>query len=226
MTTLALALTLLQTAPPLDEGTLVIRVDTVEVARESFRLTTWRRPGGDSGWTLTATVRYDRTRPVVVLSPILQVGRDTLPETLQYDVNDPREPTRILGQYGRGRFTVRFLARATERAREFPASGRTAVLDDSVFALYLFAAWRAPPAPGVAPVTLTVIVPRGARRETIELQNHGLEPTLLNRTPATLRRLTLTGGANQVVHVWLSPDDRLMKVEIPSRQLSAMRLPG
>jgi len=208
---------------PLDEGTFVVREDTLEVARESFRLMHGRLARGGVGWTLATTIRYDRTRPVVVLAPILDVSAaDTLPATLQYDVADPRQPVRILGELGRGRFTVRFVARATERAREFPAGGRPVVLDDSVFALYLFAAWRAAGQPG----PLTAIVPRGLRRETVEVQDQGLAPTTLNHAPVTLRHVTVTGGPNQVVHLWLDSDARLMKVEIPSRRLSAERVAG
>jgi len=207
---------------PLDEGTFVVREDTLEVARESFRLIHGRLARGGVGWTLATTIRYDRTRPVVVLAPILDVSTDTLPATLQYDVADPRQPVRILGELGRGRFTVRFVARATERAREFPAGGRPVVLDDSVFALYLFAAWRA----AGQPTQLTAIVPRGLRRETVEIQDQGLAPTTLNHSAVTLRHITVTGGPNQVVHLWLDANARLMKVEIPSRRLSAERAPG
>jgi len=42
----------------------------------------------------------------------------------------------------------------------------------------------------------------------------------------TLRHITLTGGPNQVVHLWLDGTARLIKVEIPSRRLSAERAPG
>jgi hypothetical protein len=207
---------------PLDEGTFVVREDTAEVARESFRLNHGRLARGGIGWTLATTIRYDRSRPVVVLSPILDVTTDTLPATLQYNVADPRQPMRILGELGRGRFTVRFVARATERAREFPAGGRPVVLDDSVFALYLFAAWRA----GGQPSQLTAIVPRGLRRDAIEIQDQGLSATTVNHVPVTLRHITVTGGPNLVVHLWIDANGRLMKVAIPSRRLSAERTPG
>jgi hypothetical protein len=219
MTHWLLTLALLQA--PLEEGTFVVREDTVEVARESFRLTQGRLARGGTGWTLATTIRYDRARPVVVLSPILEVGADTMPATLQYDVADPRQPVRILGELGRGRFTVRLVARATERAREFPAVGRTVVLDDSAMALYLFVAWRA----ASEPVTLTAIVPRGLRRDSLQVQDRGLEATAVNRDPATLRHITVTGGPNQVVHLWLDAAGRLLKVEIPTRRVSAERVP-
>ena len=79
-----------------DEGTFVVREDTVEVAREAFRLVAGRIGTGGAGWTLASTIRYDRVRPVITVAPILEVCCDTLPFALQYDVAGPREPARIL----------------------------------------------------------------------------------------------------------------------------------
>jgi hypothetical protein len=224
MTACLLALALLQAGvgTPVDEGVLVVRVDTLEVARESFRLTHGRLSRGDAGWTLATTIRYDRARPVIVLAPILEVNSDTMPATLQYDVADPRQPSRILGELGRGRFTVRLVARATERAREFPTGQRAAVLDDSVFALYAFVAWRA----ASEPVTLTAIYPRGLRREVVQIRDLGLASTNLNRDPARLRHIVLGEEGQGAVHLWLDERGRLMKVEIPSRHLTVERLAG
>ncbi|HXG96408.1 MAG TPA: hypothetical protein VNJ06_04760 [Gemmatimonadales bacterium] len=215
------ALALLQ-APgtAVDEGVLVVRVDTQEVARESFRLNRGRLSRGEPGWTLATTIRYDRARPVVVLAPILEVNGDTMPAALQYDVADPRQPSRILGELGRGRFTVRLLARATERAREFPTGQRAVVLDDSVFAPYVFAAWRATSEPG----TLTAIFPRALRRDVIQIRDLGQASTTLNHDPARLRHITVGGEGQETIHLWLDESGRLMKVEIPARHLSAERL--
>jgi hypothetical protein len=222
-----LFLTLLQAAPrpsagsPLDEGVLVVRIDTAEVARESFRLSAGRLSRGGEGWILATTIRYDRARPVIVLSPILEVNGDTMPATLQYDVADPRQPARVLGELGRGRFTVRFVARDTERAREFPTSQHAVVLDDSVFATYLFAAWQAQ----TEPVTLAAIFPRALRRETVQVQDLGLESATRNPDGPKLRHISVTGGS-EVVHLWLDAGGRLMRLHIPSRRLTAERLAG
>lgn len=223
MNTTMLVLSLLQAVPrsgaaPVDEGVLVVRIDTLEVARESFLLSRGRLSRGGEGWILATTIRYDRARPVVVLAPILEVSTDSMPATLQYDVADPRQPARILGELGRGRFTVRFVARATERAREFGIGQRTAILDDSVFALYVFTAWQA----AAQPASLTAIFPRSLRRETVEVRDLGLESTTLHQDATRLRHITVTGP--DVVHVWLDSANRLMKVEIPSRRLKAERL--
>lgn len=217
----ALLITLLLLQAPLDEGTLVIHEDTAEIGRETFRLTPAR--GAAGGWTLASTAGYDRGRPVVVLDPIVTIGPDSEPASLEYRVAS-REPLRILGQLNRGRFTVRLLGRRTESAREFPVAppAPIAILDDSVFALYLPAVWRA----RAEPVALTGIFPRSGRREILLVRDLGVQPTTLNRDPASLRHITVTGGENGVVHVWVSPDGRLAKVEVPSRHLVAERAPA
>jgi hypothetical protein len=203
-----------------DEGTLLVRQDTVEIAREAFRLTPARAAAG--GWTLATTIRYDRARPVVVLDPILELGPDSTATTLEYTVADPRDPMRILGQFARGRFEVRMLGRRMERAREFPAPPPAAVLDDSVFALYLPVAWLG----RVQPVQVTAVFPRAGRRELLLVRDLGIEATTLGRDPAELRHITITGGENRLVHVWLGAQGRLAKVEIPSRGLVALRQPA
>lgn len=220
MTALLLALLALQT--PVDEGTLVVREDTVEIAREGFRLTALRTTAGAARWTLATTVRYNRSRPVIVLDPIVELGVDSNPASLEYNVADPRDPLRILGQLGRGRFAVRILGRRTERARELPAPTPAAVLDDSVFALYLPAAWQARSQPG----TVTGLFPRAGRRDVLTVQDLGTQATTLNRDPASLRHITVSGGENRLVHVWLGADGRLAKVEIPSRRLVVERAPA
>src|SRR2546425_12379802 len=189
MTAYLFALALLQAGAgtTMDEGVLVVRVDTLEVARESFRLSHGRLSRGEPGWTLATTIRYYRARPVIVLAPILEVNSDTMPATLQYDVADPRQPSRILGELGRGRFTVRLVARATERAREFPTGPRTAVLDDSVFALYVFAGWRA----ASVPSPVNAIYPPGLPRDVVQIQEHGTASTTLNEGPSLQRQVTL-----------------------------------
>src|SRR5205823_2425516 len=193
---LALAVVHSQGQGSIDEGTLLVRQDTVEVAREAFRLTPARAAAGS--WTLATTIRYDRTRPVVVLDPILELGPDSVATTLEYTVADPRDPMRIVGQFTRGRFVVRMLGRRTERAREYPTPPPAAVLDDSVFALYLPVAWLG----RAQPVQVTAVFARAGRRELLAVRDLGIETTTLNRDPAELRHITVTGGENRLVHVW------------------------
>lgn len=206
---------------PLDQGVLVIRRDTLEIGRESFRLT-GAPSRGDTSWTLSATVRFDRSRPIVTLSPVLVVDRDSQPRTLQYAVSDAAGARTILAGLTRSRLTVREVSPGAERAREYHVPGRAVMLDDSVFTLYAIAAWRA----GAHPVTVTAIYPRGGRQETLTIVDRGVEATTVNRDPARLRRVSITGGAAGPVEVWLAPDGTVLKIEIPERRLRAERQPG
>ena len=205
---------------PIAQGVLVVRQDTVEIARETFRLTS-SPSRGDTSWTLSTTIRYDRTRPIVSLHPVLVIDRDTQPRTLQYDVTDDRGRRTILSQLGRARLTVRELSPGVERAREYHAAGRTVILDDSVFALYLVAAWFA----GPESVTVTAVFPRQGRRETLTVTDGGVLATTVNRDPARLRRVTIGGGGAGPVHVWLRDDGQLIKIEVPGRRVRAELLP-
>ena len=204
------------------EGTFVIQIDTLEVGRETYTLASGRLASGNTGWTLSATTRYDRVRPVIVLAPTIEISADSQPISLQFDVANPREPSRVLGQLGRDRYTVRIVARTSERAREFPVHPPVVVLDDSVFALFEIASWFA----GPRPVTLTAVVARAPRRETLTLTDVGSDSTVVNRRATRLRHVTLGGGANGLVHLWLDENGRLVKVEIPSRRLVAERAPS
>lgn len=219
MTPLLLLLALTQ--GPREEGTLIVRRDTLEIARETYTLGQTRLSGGGAGWVLSTTTRYDRDRPIIVLSPTLEIGTDSVPVTLRFDVANPREPQRVLGQLGRNRFTVRTVSQSLERAREFALRAPAVVLDDDVFALYQVVAWFARP----TPVTLTAVVARAGRREILTLADSGMQSVALARATATLRHLTLTGGANELVHLWLDGAGRLVRLTIPARGLVAERAP-
>lgn len=206
---------------PIAQGVFVVRADTAEIARETFRLT-GSPSRGDTSWTLTTTIRYDRARPIVTLNPVLVIDHDSQPRTLQYDVTDGRGRRTILAQLGRTRLTVRELSPGVERAREYHAAGRTVILDDSVFALYAVAAWFA----DTHPVSVTAVFPRQGRRETLTVRDDGVLATTVNRDPARLRRVTIDGAAAGPVLVWLDQDRRPVKIEMPDRRVRAELLPG
>lgn len=216
---IGLALLGLLAQGPRDEGVLVVRIDTLDVARETYAFGPGRLTSGAPGWILAATTRYDRARPIVVLSPTLEIADDSLPVTLQFDVANPREPQRVLGQLGRGRFTVRTLARSVERAREYPLRAPALVLDDSVFALYEVAGWFA----RAEPSTITAVVARSERRETLTLFDSGGTAVVVQGRSRTLRQVLVIGGANELVRLWLDERGRLVRLAIPSRKLVAER---
>jgi hypothetical protein len=205
----------------LDEATLVVREDTQEVARESFQLFSRRATDSTSGWLLAARIHWVAT-PAVTLSPVLALWPDTAPEALEYVVAANGAFQRITGQPGADRYTLRYAAPGRERARELARGDPSIIVDDSVFAPFLLASWFA----GATPRIVSGIYPRTARRLALTVTDLGIGVTTLNRDPATLRHVLITGGDEGPVHVWLSPEGHLMKVEMPARTLKAERLPG
>ena len=199
------------------ERTLAVVIDTLEVTREVYALGPTRLPGGGPGWVLSATSRDAKDRPVVVLSPTLEIGADSQPATLHFDVANPREPSRVLGQLGRNRFSLRILSRDLERAREYPVRKPFVILDDDIFGLYEIAAWFA----GPSAVDVIAIYARGGRREVLSLVQSGTGPITLRGRSVEARHLTLIGGYNQLVHLWVDAEGRLLRVTIPSRKLVA-----
>jgi hypothetical protein len=206
----------------IDQGVLVVRRDSQEVARETFHLLE-RRPGDSTGgWLLDASARWSAPLGLhTVLAPVLELAPDSTPAALVYDVSANGRSQHITGQPGPGRFTLRYVAPGVERARELPAGPHMVVTDDSVFSLFLIVAWQA----RGTPTTVTAFEPRRASRVTLTVSDLGVAPTTLNRDPATLRHVVITGGPLGPVHVWLDRHGRLMKVELPDQELRAERLP-
>src|SRR5256712_14153193 len=102
------------------------------------------------------------------------------------------ERVRVHGQLSRGRFGRRRRGRRTERAREFPAPPPAAILDDSVFALYLPVAWRA----RSQPVAVTRVFPPAGRRRGLAGQGLGTGAPPPNPAAVAQRPITVTGGAS------------------------------
>ena len=205
-----------------DSGVLVIRQDSTLIARESFHTSPDPTSGG---WILDANVRYDRSRPVVQLAPIVQVGSDLAAVKVQFDAGDPGAPLHIIGQVGRHRFTLRYVSRSDERARELPDPGRAVVVDDSVFSLFTPVAWLVRGGTG----TVSAIFPRPGVAETWTVKDEGLVSTRPGGGGGADTRLQLISIASPRlgnIRIWMDAAGRLTKVEIPRLHLSAERQAG
>ncbi len=206
----------------IDQGTFMIRADTQEVGRESFRLLERRVGDSTGGWLLDASARWTGAARPAQFDPVIEIGRDSMTQALAFNVSGGPAPLRISGVPNRGRFTLRYVSPGVERARELPADRALVVIDDSVFTPYLLVSWRA----RATPESLTVVYPRRALRARVTVQDLGAESTTLNRDQATLRHILISGGPTGPVHLWLGSEGRLMKVELPDRKLTAERLPS
>lgn len=195
--------------PVLDAGTFVISRGGVVVGREEFTVRRGRSSAPD-GFTIATTARYTVPR-ANTLAPAVELGPDSLPVQVQFDVSGDNQ-ARVYARLGQRRITVRVVRPSGESAREFPADGRTLIVDDSVFALY---AMRPPPG------ALQLLAPRSGQRTDAELASLGTEQTSLQGVGRPLEHWVLRGRDER--HLWYDEAGRLMRVEIPALSLSAER---
>lgn len=128
--------------------------------------------------------------------------------------NGGTDPLRVAVTTAARRLTVRVASGTGEVAREYPGGPQTVVADERVLSLYALLALTQP-----GPVTVHGPPPGGRRDGTLE--DGGVESPPGGGPPA--RHLTLRSGED-LVQVWLDDGGRLLRVEIPSRGLSAERV--
>jgi hypothetical protein len=76
--------------------------------------------------------------------------------------------------------------------------------------------------PGTDPGAVTLFYPRTGRSSRAPLENHGIERTAVNGEERQLEHLTL-GTGEQIKHLWYDTGGRLIKIEVPSDDLTAVR---
>lgn len=128
--------------------------------------------------------------------------------------NGGTDPLRVAVTATTRRLTMRVASGTGEVAREYPGGSQSVVADERVLSLYALLALVPP-----GPVIVHGPPPGGRREGTLEDGGTGPMP---NGGPQA-RRLTLRSGED-IVRVWLDEGGRLLRVEVPSRGLSAERV--
>jgi hypothetical protein len=199
-------------AQTLDEGTFSIRRDGREVAREQFVLREGRGRGQESGSTITTTARFGKGDSARAFGAVLQRTPRGRVAAFQYDLPPGTPIRRILAASDNGRLTVRSLGERSESARQWPATPTTVLLADSVFALYAAVAEFAT-TDGAA---LIAIFPRpGTRVRFTATREEANDPRGVV--------VHMRGGLNGTLT--LGPANRLERVNLPGRGISAIRRP-
>lgn len=201
----------------LDEGVLRVRIGRAEVAREEFSVTQGSSSEGRFGYRITATAFYPPRRTRVVIAPAVDLAADSQPRLVEFEARTT-DAIRTIAQIGPRRLTIRRFWLGGENFIEHPSSPRAFVVDDSVFALYAVP-------PGLTPGEVLLVAPRTDIRVASQLDNLGRGETVVDGTRYLLLHLVLTAGTD-TRHLWYDDEGRLMKVEIPSRGLSAERIAG
>lgn len=197
-------------AQALDEGTFSIRKDGLEIAREHFVLREGRGRGQESGSTITTTARFGMGDSARAFGAVLQRTASGGVAAFQYDLPPGTPIRRILAASDDGRLTVRSLGERSESARQWPSTPSTVLLADSVVALYAAVAEFAT-ANGA---DLIAIFPRpGTRVSFTATREEANDPR-----GAVVH---LRGGLNGTLA--LGPANRLERVDLPDRGISAIR---
>jgi hypothetical protein len=201
--------------PVLDEGSFSISQGGVQVGREVFTI---RRgsPSAPDGFTISTSASYPATGPRVRLSPVVELGPDSLPRQMQFDVFGGGQ-RRIYLQFGPHRVTLRVVHPGGESARELPRVRREILVDDSVFALYALLPR--------ATADLGALAARTGDRSAAQIIDRGEQHTTLQGAARTLHHIVLRVG-EQSRDLWYDAQGRLMRVDIPATGLVAERLPG
>ena len=199
----------------MDEGSFTITRDGRPAGREAFSIR--RPPGGESGTTYvaSATVSYDDRR----LSPALRADAGGSPLAYQVEVRVGSEvQERLTGQVGRGRFSAITKTPRGESSKEYVVSDGALILDDDVFHQYFFVAQ------GRRSGAVPVVVPRRNAQHTMRVEERGADELTIGGQRVSARHLVLrdaAGGADR--DIWVDAQNRVLKVEIPSRNVVALR---
>lgn len=200
----------------LDRGVLLITHNAETVGREEFVLLRGSSGApGMSGFTVTSTVYYPADRPETSVNAAVEFGADSVPTMSRYEVGNG-DVVRVVMGLGARRITVRTLTRGGESAREYPARERHLVMDDSVFGIHAIA-------PGAASRESRSVTLSGVRGETLQIVDRGMETTTVGPARVVLRHVTV-GSPTETRHLWYDEVGRLMKLVIPGRNLTAIRI--
>lgn len=198
----------------LDEGTFTISRNGTPVGRESFTIRSSQ--GGTAGAVVQAraTVSYDDRR----LTPVLKSDSVGSPTEYQLEVRAGANASEVLkGSIRRGRFSATMQTPRGENMKEYVVSEGALVLDEDVFHQYYFLAR------GNRTGSVPVVVPHRNVQVVMRIENRGSVPVSIGGKSIPARSFVLVepGGANR--EIWVDGQGRVLKVEIPSRGITALR---
>jgi hypothetical protein len=197
-----------------DEGSFTIYQRGAKLGHEDFRIR--RMPVTDSTneYVASAVVAYPGRR----LSPDLRTGTHGGP--LAYTLeskNGQLLQERVSGQFGRGRFSAVRKTPDGESTKEYALGEGAVIIDDEVFSQYYFVGQ-----PGRSG-SFAVVCPRCSSQTTLRLEDRGSERLTIGGTAVDARHVTLRDAGGLDREVWLDGRGRVLKVAIPSRDLTAVR---
>lgn len=198
-----------------DSGTFRVLVEGRPAGTEEFSI---RESGSGSSAEVVATGRVSLQLPSgrLELTPRLRAsGMGADPVAYQVDIGGD-SPSKIVGTVGSGRFIAKIVSAAGEQLREYVASSGAVVLDEGIAHHHYFLVRR-----GARRVP--VLIPRENRQVLATVASRGEEPVDINGTRLNLFHFVVTLAGGEEHHVWVDSLNRVLRVDIPSRQYQAVR---
>lgn len=204
----------------LDEGTFVLRSGGREIGREVFTI---RQNGTGSGSVIVAQGRVDLNDSDGLVTNLEVSGPSLRPASYQVQVEGD-QPQKIAGRVAGGRFSARIVSPAGEMMREYLAGDGAVIIDEGVAHQNYFLARRL----AQAPFRVPVIVPRQSRQVSTSVAAPTDATLSIGGKSVEARRFSVQPQGGDARTVWADSEGRILRVEIPSRDLVAERteLPG
>jgi hypothetical protein len=200
----------------LDEGLFVIRRGGEIIGQEQFVIQPGTTRDTRAGFAVTTRAQYPPAGTARSLAALVQFQPDSQLNSARYELLDGAQQV-MLVRFTPRRITVRLGRPGRESTREYPGGTRQILADDSLFAPLAIL-------PGMAPGPVTLFSPRSGRRTPAMLVVRDPEPTVIGGERRSLVWVSLRGGADSR-DLWFDDRGRLLKVVLPSRDVSAIREP-
>lgn len=202
----------------LDEGTFRMLENGREIATETFSI---RQTGTGPNAVVIASGRIAyREGARQELRSVLEVSGEAL-RTAGYDVRITGDDSmHIAARSAGGRFSARIITSGGERAREYLVSEGAMVAEEGVAHHHYFLA-RAVPAG--EQVRVPVIVPLEGRQVWATVTSGAEESVEVAGATVTARPLTVEVEGSPQRRIWVDANNRVLKLEIPSRSLVVER---
>lgn len=197
-----------------DQGSFTILVAGARAGRETFVIRRQAGPQASAGYLASGTVLYADRR----LSPALATDAAGLPVTFTLDVrNGTTRTARVSAQVTRGRFTLRSQTPSGESARELVLPIGAVLVDEDIFHEYFFVALAGRHGP------VSILDPRRGMQTLVQVNDSGPERVLVGGRLIDAHRFTIAAGSAQPRELWVDAKGRVLRIEIPERQVVAVR---
>lgn len=205
--------------PLIDTAVLVVSRGSNVIGREEFSIHRGLQSEVGAafvgaGFTVSASAYYPSSRSYASTSSLVTFRADSQPTGAQMDLDGSGQPNTFVDFTAR-RVTVRNRTSRGESAGQYPRSDRMLLLDESILSLFALL-------PGAHGGTVTLFYPRTGLSSRETLADLGIERTTIDGDERQLRHFTI-GSEERIRHIWFDSRGHLIKIEVPSADLVAIR---